>query len=278
MKKIKRFTLLSMIVFSLVFINLGAADVNKTFKAVDNVKIKTVSGDCIVKIGGSSEIKVHVNYTYPADKFKPVFKEEDGVLLMKEDFKKGSKDLKGESKWTVTVPAKTNIAFKSASGNLDVGELQGKLNAKTASGNVTAAGANGTINVKSASGHIAVGGTGTFNIKCANGDIKAKGIVLEGASGFNSVSGKINVVLAKSSKYDISLKTVSGDATLDYNGNDVKGYFVFKGQKGNIHSDIPFEGGKDKGYSPFVKKSFKKGGDSPKVSFSTVSGSLTLKK
>ncbi|MCP5106398.1 MAG: hypothetical protein GY950_23635, partial [bacterium] len=86
----KRFTILTFIILSLVFLNLHAGEkkeVNKTFKAKELVKIKTVSGDCVIKKGKSSEIKVHVVYTYPADKFEPIFEEEGNTLILKEKFK-----------------------------------------------------------------------------------------------------------------------------------------------------------------------------------------------
>ncbi|UCH92076.1 MAG: DUF4097 family beta strand repeat protein [Candidatus Aminicenantes bacterium] len=304
MKHFKLFgqkTLLLVLMLSLLFLNVQAGDkkeVNKTFKPKEIVDIKVVSGDCVIKKGNNSEIKVHLVYTYPPDKFEPVFEEKGNTLILKEEFHKteGKCNIHGESHWTVTVPEKTNIEFKAASGDLDVAGLKSSISAKLASGDVTVKDFKGKIKLKAASGELNVSDStgemtvgaasgdielsnvkGTFNVKAASGDIDASGIEFNEPSNFEAVSGEVLVKLAKSSTVDLNLKTVSGDITLDYNGNPVKGYFKFKGMKGNIHSDIPFDNKEGSKYSPFVKKYFKKG-DSPEITLKAVSGDLTFKK
>lgn len=300
----KRLTILSLIVLSMVFFNfnLQAGDkveVNKTFKPKETVRIKTVSGDCIVKKGKSSEIKVHLVYTFPKDKFKPVFEEEGNALILKEEFSKegNCKGVSGSSTWTVTVPEKTDIAFssasgdfsaaglssevqaKAASGDIHVEGLKGKLEAKVASGDITVKKSGAEVLVKTASGDIKImDSKGQFKLHCASGDIEASGVVIKGECDFESVSGDVAVTLAKTSEYDLNLNTVSGDVTLDYNGNPVKGYFEFKGKKKHIHSDIPFDNEDTSKYNPFAKRYFKKGGDSPEVFLKTISGKLEFKK
>lgn len=304
MKQFKLFsqkTLLLVLMLSLLFLNAQAGDkkeVNKTFKPKEMVQIKTVSGDCVIKKGSSSEIKVHVVYTYPSDKFEPVFEEEGNTLVMKEKFheKTGKWFHHGKSHWTVTLPEKTKIEFKSASGDLDANGLMNGLSVKVASGDVTAKDIFGNIHIKSASGDVNINDSsgemtvevasgdiklsnvkGTFNIKAASSYIEANGIQFNEESTFKTVSGELLVKLSKSSKVDLSLTTVSGDVTLDYNGNPVKGYFEFKGMKRNISSDIPFEDQEKHSYSPFVTRYFNKG-DSPIITLKTVSGDLIFKK
>jgi DUF4097 and DUF4098 domain-containing protein YvlB len=304
MKQFKRFgqkTLLLMLMISLFFLNARAGDkkeVNKTFKPKEMVKIKTVSGDCVIKKGTGSEIKVHVVYTYPDDEFKVVFEEEGNTLVMKEDFlkKEGKWSHHGKSHWTVTLPEKTKVEFKSASGDLDANGLMNGLSVKLASGDVTAKDIMGNIRIKSASGDVKINDSsgdmtaavasgditlsdvkGMFNIKAASSDIEANGIQFNEESSFKTVSGELLVKLSKSSRVDLSLTTVSGDVTLDYNGNPVKGYFEFKGKKGNISSDVPFDDNEKHGYSPFVTRYFNKG-DSPKITLKAVSGDLIFKK
>ncbi len=273
-------------------------EVNKTFDATKIVSVKIISGDCIVKAGGKDKIDVHLVYTYPKDKFKPVLEIDGDTLVLKEDFEKGENcNIKGHSNWTITVPAKTDIFFKAASGNLDLAGLKGELNLKTASGNLdindvdgqvkakAASGevrmknCNGQIAVKVASGNIAIKEVkGTLELKCASGNIKATEIILTGASQFKTASGNIKVELAKTAEYDIAMGTASGNIKLDYNGNKIKGHFLFKGQKGNISSSVPFDNkDSENKYSPFVKKYFTKGGDTPKITLKTVSGQLELK-
>jgi len=294
----KRLTILTIIFLLMVFLNLQAGEkqeVNKTFKAKETVKIKTVSGDCVVKKGPAGEIRVRVEYTYPADRFTPIFEEEGNTLVLKEEFEKGNN--RGDSSWTVTVPETTDIAFKSASGNFSAAGLKGKMSMKMASGDAAlddikgdldielASGdthiekLNGNIDVSAASGDIKIKDSkGGFKLKCASGDIDASGIAFTGASEIRSVSGSVTVVPAESSRYDLDLQTVSGDIMLDYNGNPVKGYFSFKGQKENLDSDIPFDEKDGSKYNPFIKAYFKKGGDSPKIVMKTVSGEIQFKK
>lgn len=304
MKHFKPFgqkTLLLMLMISLLFLNAQAGDkkeVAKTFKPKEMVEIKTVSGDCVIKKGSSSEIKVHVVYTYSDDEFEVVFEEEGNTLVMKEEFIKKERKWShhGKSKWTVTLPQKTKVEFKSASGDLDVNGLMKGLSVKVASGDVTAKDILGNIRIKSASGDIDINDSsgemtaavasgditlsdvkGTFNINAASGDIEANSIQFNEESSFKTVSGELLVKLSKSSTVDLNLTTVSGDVTLDYNGNPVKGYFEFKGKKGNISSDIPLQGKEKHSYSPFVTRYFNKG-DSPRITLKAVSGDLIFKK
>lgn len=304
MKQFKLFgqkTLLLMVMFSLLFLYAQAGDkkeVNKTFKPKETVEIKTVSGDCVIKKGTSSEITVQVVYTYPDDEFAPVFEEQGNTLVMKEEFlkKTGDQSHHGESHWTVTLPEKTKVEFKSASGDLEANGLMNGLSAKVASGDITAQDISGNIQVKSASGDINIDNSsgeitaeaasgdiklnnvkGTFDIKAASSDVEANGIQFDKESSFKTVSGELMVKLSKSCTVDLSLAAVSGDVTLDYNGNPVTGYFEFNGQKDNISSDIPLEGKEKDGYSPFVTRYFNKG-DSPKITLKAVSGDLIFKK
>jgi DUF4097 and DUF4098 domain-containing protein YvlB len=304
MKHFKRFgqkTLLLMLMISLLFLSSPAGDkkeVNKTFKPKEMVEIKTVSGDCVINKGSSSEINVQVVYTYTDDEFALAFEEQGNTLVMKEEFlkKTGDQSHHGESHWTVTLPEKTKVDFKSASGDLDANGLMNGLSVKVASGDITAKDISGNIQVKSASGDIDIDNSsgeitaeaasgdiklndvkGKFDIKAASSDVEANGIQFDKESSFKTVSGELLVKLSKSCTVDLSLAAVSGDVTLDYNGNPVTGYFEFNGQKGNISSDIPFDDKEKDSFSPFVTRYFDKG-DSPRITLKAVSGDLIFKK
>jgi hypothetical protein len=283
MKQFKKLTLVMVIIFSVFLFNLYSAEkveVNKTFKPAATVEIKTVSGDCIFKIGNDSEIKVSLVHNYSADAFEPIFKEEGNTLILEEKFKEGKKCNDGSSTWTVTVPAKTNIDFHSVSGDFTAGGLKGNIRGAAVSGDVNLDNLNGNLDVEAVSGDINVNKVeGELKSKAVSGDINISDAILKGASAFKCISGDIEFKLAKTAEYDMEFSTVSGDINLDYNGNPIKGYFKFKGQKGNISSPIPFENSEESdSHNPFVKKYFKKDGDSPKISMETISGDLTLKK
>lgn len=283
MKQVKKLTLLMVIILSVLVLSLYAAEkneVNKTFKPATTVEINTVCGDCIFKIGNTDEIKVSLVHNYSADDFEPIMKEEGATLILEEKFKEGKKNIDGSSTWTVTVPGRTNIHFSTVSGNFTNAGLKADIHGTTVSGNINLSDLNGKLNLEMVSGNIKIQkAAGEFNVKAVSGNINASEITLNGKSAFKCVSGDINVNLAKTAEYDLDMDTVSGDSTLNYNGNPIKGYFSFKGQKGNINSPIPFDNPDDAGkFNPFIKKHFTKDGDSPKISFESISGELTLKK
>jgi DUF4097 and DUF4098 domain-containing protein YvlB len=287
-----------MLSFLFLYGNAQAAEVNKTFKAKETVEIRTVSGDCVVKKGESNEINVHVVYDYSPDCFEPVLMEEGNTLVLKEKFHNTGemKSCSGKSKWTVIVPEKTDIDFSSASGELKLDGLTGTMKAKVASGDITVNHFKGKAKIKSASGEIDMTGfegrlkiktasgdiklvhvTGGLEISTASGDIEARDVEFTEPSELASVSGEVNIELAKSIGVDLNLNVVSGDVTLDYNGNPVKGYFKFKGKVKKFSCPFPFDNEEDEGYSPFGTRYFKKG-DSPKITLKAVSGRLNLKK
>jgi DUF4097 and DUF4098 domain-containing protein YvlB len=294
-------TLFLVLALSILFLNAGAAGskvVDKTFKPKEMVKISVVSGDCVIKTGSNSEIKVHLVYTYKDNEFEPVFEEEGNTLVLKEKFHKTGESCShsGKSDWTVTVPAATKVDYASASGDLEITGLKSDISGRVASGDITLKGIKGSCQLKSASGDIEINDfsgetsikiasgdvqltnvSGAFDIKSASGGIEASGINVSGESNFNTVSGELLLTLAKTCEKDLKLATVSGDVTLDYNGNPLKGKVEFKGMKGNIDSDIPFDDHGKTGHSPFITKTIDKG-SSPEITLKAVSGKLSLKK
>ncbi|MCI0470277.1 MAG: DUF4097 domain-containing protein [Candidatus Aminicenantes bacterium] len=298
MKKFQKTTVLMVTILALVCFTLYGGEekvVDKTFKALSNVKIKVVSGDCIFTKGGAGEIKVHLVYTFPDDRYKPIFKEEGDTLILEEEFSKDGCS-SGKSKWTVTVPEQTAIDGKTASGDFSVAGIKGKIECKVASGDIVISEAKGEITAASASGDISVKNSagemelktasgdiqvekseGAMELKCASGDIELTGVVFKGESEVKAVSGDVKIKLAGSLEYNLEISTVSGDVLLDYMGNPIKGHFSFSGQKENIKSSVPFDKKDESKYNPFMKAYFTKDGNSPEVSLKTVSGSLTLK-
>lgn len=296
-------SLLLVLMLSLLFLNGFAGErkeINKTFKAKGTVELDMVSGDCRVKTGKSGEIKVTLVHDYDEDEFEAIFKERGDTLLLKEDFKRstrrwGSKRI--GSKWEVVVPPNTKLDFESASGDfkgaglrnnveartasgdIKLEDIKGDLKLKTASGNIKVREASGDFYTKSASGDIKFeNARGGFEAKTASGDIKAEDVSFTAEGQFGSASGEIDVFLTKSLEFDLVLSTVSGDVTLDFNGNAIKGHFEFKGKVKNMSSPFSFDNAEDDHrWSPFGTRYFKKG-SSPKVRLKSVSGDLELKK
>ena len=338
MKRLSKIVFILVIFCSFVLVNTVNAEkkeVKKVFAKKGSITISTVSGDCNVRSGKGDKIVVRLIYTYSEDSFKPEFLEVGDTLILKEKFY-GS--CSGMSEWNITAPPKTEIKFKSASGDFTIRGMKGSVSAKTASGDISGEKIEGGFDVKSASGDVEVeyvsGGVeiktasgeikvedsvgdlsvssasgdiearrikgeeielktasgdievkdsnGNFEVKSASGDVDAKGVELKGASEFKTASGEIYVKLAVSSKFDLTLASASGDAVLDYGENPVIGYFEFvaRADRGRIDSPIKFD--KEEEFyhygQKYMRKSFKRKSDTPRIYIKTASGKAELRK
>jgi len=174
------------------------------------------------------------------------------------------------------------IDFKTASGDIDADNLEGNISLKTASGMVDGSNLNGKIILKSASDDVEIENSkGNFILKSASGSVEAENIEITGASEFKTATGKVYVLLKKSSEYDLTLASATGDAVLNYNGNPIMGYFEFTAQKklGNINS--PFKFDKEEEFTQegkvYFKKSFFKKNSTPKIYIKTAIGTAELR-
>lgn len=289
----------------------------KTFPAKKTVKIKTVSGDCMVKTGNVKEILVEVIYDVdPADSFEPEIEEGSNSIKIKERWFGSSS---GTVKWTITVPKGTEIEFKSASGELSVSGLNSRVEASTASGDISLENIEGEVEVSTASGEIELvdvkgdislstasgdidgsnlsgdlemgtasgdikveKATGSFDLGCASGSIKMKDLSVQEESSFSTASGEVSVSFATTPEKDLEFSSASGDVTVDYKGNDIVGSFEFTARKskGRISSAIDFddESEFERDGRTYLKKSFKSGSDKPLIKLDTASGNLRLNK
>lgn len=312
----KKFTL-CLILIPFLFSTANAQKVvDKIFKVKETVSISTVSGDCTIKKGDRNEIKVHLSYTYNDDCFKPEFNEESDLLKIKEDF---DGKCNGESEWTITVPENTNVKFNSASGNVEITDITKSIYVNTASGDIKLANLKGEIKLNSASGDVKLNtinallklntasgdinaenlkgkikmntASGDININKANavlklnsasGEIEAMDIMVGGQSTFNTASGDVEVNLAKSTTHDLTLSSASGDVTLNYNGNDLNGFYEFTARvkKGRIISPIKFDKEEviEKNGKKYDVKSFTKRNSTPIILIKTSSGTAKLVK
>ena len=335
MKKLKFLLfLLPVIIFTNAYCD-EEKEVSKTFGAKDIVKIKLLSGDCIIKKGGANEISVHLLYTYSDDCFEYIFDEGDNKLNIEEEFH--GRNCQGKSKWTISLPENTEIHFVSTSGDLEIADnvnmvsatlTSGDIEIKNCEGEVSLTSTSGDVEFEDLSGEITIvstsgdieGGTldgfcsfvatsgdietdnmsgtlsyvctsgeieienitGIIRAVCTSGNVSASGIVTEDESSFISTSGDVEVVLEKSTNYDLSLIATSGDVILDYNGNEIKGTFEFiaRVDKGEIISPFAFDSEEifTKNGKEFYRKIVSRGGDTPKITLETYSGYVKLVK
>ena len=200
------------------------------------------------------------------------------------------KEISGEVK---VGTASGDLDLDSMSGNVKIGTASGDIRGKNLYGNVTIKTASGDVEcdtvkgeevvIKTASGEITLhNGKGAFKLKTASGEIEAMAIEVTGESHFGTASGEVKVKLAKTSKYDMTLSSASGDVELFYNGNPVVGYFEFvaKKDRGKIVSPIKFDKQEEfvKYGQLYMRKSFKKQKSTPKIILKTASGKAKLVK
>ena len=175
------------------------------------------------------------------------------------------------------------IEIKTASGEVTLKSVTGDIQISTASGDVTGRNLEGDIQIGTASGEIDLNGLkGSLEFSCASGDITLSEVILERSASFSTASGDVKVSLAKSAAYDIKMSAASGDVRLDYNGNEITGYFEFTARKrsGTISSPFDFDNIEefDKHGQTYELKSFTRAKDSPRIYLNTASGSAILKK
>jgi len=86
--------------------------------------------------------------------------------------------------------------------------------------------------------------------------------------------------LAQTSEFDLDVSTASGRATLDYDGNPIKGFFemVSKDRRGRIKCPFDFEDEErfDRWGDTYVRKTFTREGNEPRITIQTASGRATL--
>ena len=319
MNRKNRWTLLTGILLALA-LTLSSAEMQKENRSFDGVKVlqmSMVSGDCVVKAVKGSKIEVLVSYDYDKDDFTPVFKQDGDTLILKEDFTRGSAN--GHSRWEISVPADTQIRFRSASGDLELDGCENGVKAKSASGDMliqdckgetaftSASGdivikkLNGELSIQSASGDVHVEDAkgnnigcrtasgeirlqaikGALDIACASGDIRAEALSLTDSSSFKAASGDVNVVLTSPLKNDITVISASGNAVLDYNGQEMNGSFEMSARKGSaIIAPFSFDTEEEieKHGQSYIKKTAKRQSDTPRIVVKSASGRAEIKK
>ena len=270
-----------------------------TFEGKESVELETVSGDCVIKQGTGDKIEVTiVNQYRPRDSFEPRYRERGKRLLLSEDILDSNS---GHSTWTITLPKGTSFEFSTASGDMEVIAFEGELEASTASGDIEFDQCDGTYDISTASGDVTAYGCkgdfelstasgditlrdcrGAFEASSASGDVDARDVVLADESQFSTASGDVEVILGESPKYNLEVGSASGDAVIDFNGNEIKGSFEFTARvrKGGIESPFAFDEEEviSRYSQRYDRKSFTRGGDTPFIKLGTGSGKVALKK
>lgn len=291
------------------------------FSGVKTIRLSTSSGSCKINRSTDDKVRVVNRHSFEKDFYKPVFSKEGDRLEIKEDFSSSRSNYNGSGPlWTLSIPEGIDVRFKTGSGDIEASNMKLKLDATSGSGSVLLSKVTGEITVNTGSGEIELSefdgiidaSTGSGTVRVANskgelrfncgsgsirladsqaefrassgsGSIMARNLVLAGSSRFNSGSGDAEVVLGGTPKFDISVGSGSGDASLDFHGNAIAGEIVMMANKtkGSIVAPFEFEKVeeiKEWGDQVVLKKTAVKGSAIPKVMVSTGSGQATIKK
>lgn len=291
--------------------------IEKTFDGVDELKVETILGDCVIKKASGDKISIRVEYTYDDDEFEAKFKERGGSLYVEEDL--DGNDIKGDSEWFITVPAGIVIEFKSATGSLKASGLSGELEARSGTGNMIIDGYKGDLDVNTGTGNViltdaegefklntgtgdvtiedsdgdfdANSGTGDVQITKASGDFEANSgtgdveatkLELEEYGDFSSGTGNAEIDLPEGKAYELEVSSGTGKATIECGGSDLDAYVEMSMRKrgGKISSSFDFEDEEvyKRNDEKYVRKWFTKGSGSRKIEIRTGTGRAKIKK
>lgn len=289
------------IVLAIIFsVNIALGDnIVREFDAKERVIIKTLSGDCEIKKANTDKITVEViSHVRPGHVFDAIMRDRGSSLKLTEKIRGSSE---GPSFWIVTVPEGTEIDFNSTSGGLVVSDISGEFYGNTASGNYELNNCRGRFDLNTASGDYLIedcrgefeinSASGNLNIRnvvvedksnfsSASGRVRARNVVIDDVCNFGSASGDVDVELARSPKEDLNVGSASGDASLDYQGNDLAGYIemTVKKRGGSIRSDIEFDDEEEfyKHDQLYIRKYATIGDDFPRISVGSATGRAEL--
>jgi hypothetical protein len=291
-------------------------EISRQLPAEARLAVELVSADCVIESAAGSVIRLEVLHSYGEDRYQVDARERNGELQLRERFLRGS--ARGSATWRITVPPATEVLFSSASGDLEsrgdylaldassaaghisvqgltgrilintasadlrLREVAGQLFLTTVSGRVEISGFNGRLDLRTVSGDVELEGlAGEIAVVTTSGSIDVSELDLSGECSFNSASGDIDVKLAETPVFDLSLTSASGKVELDLNGNDMAGTYVFSALEhaGRIESPVGFNRQEVFVHAgqTYVRSSFTRGPALPTVTLATAAGSAKLK-
>jgi DUF4097 and DUF4098 domain-containing protein YvlB len=137
----------------------------------------------------------------------------------------------------VTVPYGTEVSVKSVSGDVDVEDVKGELQAESVSGEVTVSNAERLVRAKSVSGNVEVVSATSerdAEIGSVSGDVDIRGITARDLD-VSSVSGDVKILDASCGR--ASAESVSGD--IRYSGSLASGgRYEFQSHSGDVRIEI----------------------------------------
>lgn len=236
----------------------GQTTLERTFEGIKEIKFSVGAGD--ISFEKSKDSNVFLNMRSNESGYEPRIEQVGDRLIIKDQNRSGQWSSKGGSNWRFSIPDNLELDFNTGSGDLEMTGLTAEFKANTGSGSYTFDNVDGEFRLNTGSGDFDVDdakgefrvntGSGDVDIRSStiaidantgSGEITARSLTLAGSCGFNSGSGDVEIALAKSLDFDISLNSGSGDSRLDFNGADIEGEIVMTVNKNRGRIRAPFE-------------------------------------
>ncbi|UCF96351.1 MAG: DUF4097 family beta strand repeat protein [Spirochaetaceae bacterium] len=300
---------------------VGGAEPDKRLEIIRELPAKAelvielLSAACTVESGSDGRILLRVVSSYPEDRYQVDIRERSGELYLRERLLQRPK---GFATWYLTVPDSTGILFssssgdfestgdyraleaRSASGGIFVRDLSGRILINTASGAVRLEDLSGDMSVATASGDVEVADCqGRLSLHTAAGALELRDVVAEieattvagsiavselrlsGECSFSSTAGDIEVGLAATPTFDLTLTSAAGSVELDFNDNRVAGTIEFSALRHAGRIESPFEFDRQEVFAHsgqiYDLKSLVRGEALPRITLATASGRARLK-
>ena len=208
----------------LIAVSAVAQDFQKSYSLApgSRVAVKNVSGNVVVNGYPGSDVVIAAIKEGPDRELVQIEEQQDaqGITVVARYPQNTRCD--ASVRFELRVPAGTEYNFdslSSASGNVSVEGVQGKVRARTASGNVSVRQARGSIDATSASGNVEVQGvSGAVNARTASGDVDVELLAQSPADEmkFATASGNVTVRAPANFDAEVEMSTASGSLKTDF--------------------------------------------------------------
>jgi hypothetical protein len=256
-------------------------EVRKTFDRRDRIDLTGAIGT--LKLQKSDDQKMHVHFLYRGpypDDVWAEFDDEEDELQLREKIEHG-RNFEGRIRWTIDIPDDVEFGFRSGTGDLRVLGLKIRLSCHVGTGNIEVSDCQGEFDLSTGTGKIDVeNAQGDFKASSGTGPIDVRHVTLTERAAFRSGTGRVRVFDPRGSSYSLEVSSGTGHALVNLAGQSVHGYFEFTAEKerGRIVSPIEFD--KEEEFLQqdrwYVRKSFSRGGENPKVLIKTGTGTAKL--
>ena len=170
------------------------------------------------------------------------------------------------------LPRRIDLAVKSVSGSLKVGDVDGETQVTSISGSAYMGNVSGKLQVSSVSGSLEVGNVGAdARVTSISGNLRLGQV--NGSLDVSSVSGALNATLVSLSPQGIHIKSVSGSVEIGFK-SDVNADFNAEHVSGQVYLDVPNVTRDSEAQPPNVRARIGAGGTPIKIS--RVSGNIRL--